>query len=123
MTIPIDTHNQEAAAALNPGAIVAGALLLGLGLAMFLDTTGVIDIRPGRLIGPLLLIALGANKLFERRAAGRVRRGGSTSGVWLIGIGVWMLAAQHDLFGLTFHNSWPLLIVLGGVIMVIRGFK
>lgn len=119
----METQNQEAAAALNPGAIAAGTLLLGLGLAMFLDTTGMIDIRPGRLIGPFILIALGANKLFERRAEGRVRRGRSTGGVWLIGVGAWMLAAQHDLFGLTFHNSWPLLIVLGGVIMVIRGFK
>ena len=33
------------------------------------------------------------------------------------------IAAQHGLFGLTFHNSWPLLIVLGGIIMMIRGFK
>jgi hypothetical protein len=58
----------------------------------------------------------------ERRARRRRRRGAS-SGIWLIGIGAWMAVAQNHLFGLDYHNSWPLFIVLSGIIMVIRGFK
>ena len=51
------------------------------------------------------------------------RRGASVGGIWLIGVGVWMLAAQMHFFGLDFHTSWPLLVVLSGIIIVIRGLK
>jgi hypothetical protein len=122
-----------------PGAVAAGVILLGLGAAMFLDTTGAMHIHLGRVIGPLVLITIGMSMtlgtggfVFERRR-GRMdrdmrrlhlrRRGGPTTGIWLIGVGAWMLASQTGLFGLAFHNSWPLLIVLGGIMMVIRGFK
>ena len=121
-----------------PGAIAAGVILLTVGAAMLLDTTGAVDIRFGRLIGPLVLIAIGVSMVLGRSAVvighresavpgdsrPRLRRrGGATSGIWLTGIGAWMLMAQSHVFGLTFHNSWPLFIVLSGIIMVIRGFK
>lgn len=121
-----------------PGAIAAGLILLTVGTAMFLDTTGAVDIRVGRMIAPLVLIAVGASMVLGRSALvighrestvtgdprPRLRRrGGATSGIWLIGIGAWMLVAQGHVFGLTYHNSWPLFIVLSGIIMVIRGFK
>lgn len=51
------------------------------------------------------------------------RRGASVGGIWLIGVGVWMLVSQMHFFGLNFHTSWPLLVVLGGIIIVIRGLK
>jgi hypothetical protein len=122
-----------------PGAVAAGIILLALGTAMLLDTTGTVDIRFGRMIGPLVLIAIGSTMVLDRRAviagyrgacvAGprrhghSRRRGGPTSGLWLIGVGAWMLVAQNHLFGLSFHNSWPLFIVLGGVVSVIRGLR
>jgi len=121
-----------------PGAVAAGVILLALGTAMLLDSTGTVDIRFGRMIAPLVLIAIGSTMVLDRSAVvagcrgARVevmgrrahrRRGGATSGLWLIGIGAWMLVAQNHLFGLSFHNSWPLFIVLGGIISVIRGLR
>lgn len=123
-----------------PGAIAAGVILLGLGAAMFLDTTGATDfhLHLGRLIGPLFLISIGTSMLLDRSALvcgvrsstvdGEMprrhrRRGGAASGVWLIGIGAWLLAVQSHVFGLTYHNSWPLFLVLSGITVVIRGFK
>lgn len=119
-----------------PGAITGGLIILVVGAAMFLDTTGAVDIHFGRLIGPLVLITIGASmtldrsafvcdsRRFRRDGETRLRRRGSpTTGVWLIGVGVWMLVSQNGLFGLHFHNSWPLLVVFGGIIMVIRGLK
>ena len=120
-----------------PAAVAAGLVLLGLGAAMFLDTTEAIHIHVGRLIGPFVLIALGASMTLgksafvfdarrlrdgERRGRHR-RRGGATSGIWLMGVGMRMLVSQTGMFGLGFHNSWPLLVILGGLIMVIRGIK
>jgi hypothetical protein len=120
-----------------PAAIAAGMIVLAVGIAMFLDTTGAVDIRVGRLIGPLVMITIGTAMLLDRsplvfgcrrRALndGRhlhIRRGGASSGIWLIGVGCWLLVAQNHVFGLNFHNSWPLFIVLSGIVTVIRGLK
>src|SRR5258705_7383772 len=87
-----------------PGAIAAGLILLTVGVAMFLDTTGAVDIRVGRLIAPLVLISIGAGMVLDRspivadyqrgplegeKRRRHRRRGGPTSGIWLIGIGAW----------------------------------
>jgi hypothetical protein len=34
-----------------------------------------------------------------------------------------MLASQTHLFGLTFGTSWPLLVILTGIMIVIRGIR
>jgi hypothetical protein len=133
----MDMQNEETRG-FKPGAVAAGLILLALGTAMLLDTTGTVDIRFGRMIAPLVLIAIGSTMVLDRSAVvagyrgacvvpmGRRlhrRRGGATSGLWLIGVGAWMLVAQNHLFGLSFHNSWPLFIVLGGIISVMRGLR
>jgi hypothetical protein len=116
-----------------PGPIAAGVILVAAGAAMYLDTTGAVDIRFGHLVAPLVLItlgtamldrgAIGCGRLADDSSLRRRRRGGATGGIWLIGVGAWMLLSQNHILGLTSHNSWPLLVVLGGIIMVTRGFK
>ena len=119
-----------------PGAVAAGIVLLALGVAMLLDATGTLSMEPGRLIAPFVLIGLGASILTRRRrccAGGaeswthqerHARRGdGSTGGLWLIGIGCWMLISQTHMFGLSFGTSWPLLLILMGALMAIRGWR
>jgi hypothetical protein len=123
------------------GAVAGGLIVLVVGAAMLLDTTGTFDIRVGRLIGPLVMITIGATMLLNaggmgscnpigaittpERAARRARRRrhGGIGGVWLIGIGSWMLVSQTHLFGLNFGNSWPLIVILAGVMIVIRGMR
>jgi Domain of unknown function (DUF5668) len=135
----MDANQQpERSSSFRPGVVAAGGILLALGVAMLLDTTGAIDIRMGRLIAPLVLISLGAAMMLDkgglvygrrvRDADGRVRtrlrtRGSQGGGLWLIGIGSWMMVSQMHLFGLNYANSWPLFIILSGVLMVIRGTR
>jgi hypothetical protein len=116
---------------------VVGAILLALGTAMLLNSTGVIDVHLGRVIGPLVLIAIGSSIVLGQNAVviGQCepavdgsrrrhrRRGGSTGGIYLIGLGVWLLISQNHFFGLTFATSWPLLIILSGFMIVIRGMR
>ena len=118
--------------AMRPGPIVGGVLLLVLGGGMLLDTTGIADIRMGRLIAPLVLISIGVSSLLsagipdgedERQGRRRRRRRDSFGGLWLVGIGAWMLASQTHMFGLTFGTSWPLLVILTGIMIVIRGIR
>jgi hypothetical protein len=120
-----------------PGVVAAGGILLAVGAAMLLDTTGAVDVRMGRLIAPLVLISLGAVMMLEKRGfvygrreraadgevRARVRTRGGPGGFWLIGIGAWMMVSQMHLFGLNYNNSWPLFIILTGVMMVIRGAR
>jgi hypothetical protein len=124
---------------LRPGAIAAGAVLLTVGVAMLLDPSGAAHVRLGQLIGPLMLVALGSSILLEKgtairvgrrdmdetgveRLRGRKRLDGS-NGLWLIGIGLWMMVSQLHLFGLDYGNSWPIFIILSGVMIMIRGVR
>jgi hypothetical protein len=121
-----------------PGAIAGGAILLALGAAMLLDTTGVTDVHTGRLVPPMILIALGVLIMVDKGAViytrpvrddrGEVRlrvrrRGGAGGGLWLMGIGAWMLVSQMHLFGLSYATSWPLFIILMGLMIMIRGTR
>ena len=129
---------KETEGGMRPGAVVGGAFLLVLGGTMFLDRSGLMDISVRHLIGPACLIVLGMLMLVgnggvvygrrEKLPDGTIqsnlkRRGGLTGGLWLTGVGCWMLVSQLHLFGLDYHTSWPLLIILSGIIMLVRGTR
>jgi hypothetical protein len=124
--------------AMRPGAIVGGAFLLVLGGTMFLERSGIVAVPVGRIIGPACLIIVGAlmlldngafvcarrEKLPDGTSRMRARRGGGlTGGLWLLGVGCWMLLSQLHLFGFTYGTSWPLLLILSGMIMLVRGTR
>ena len=117
------------------GAIVGGTFLLVLGGTMFLERSGLADISVWRVIGPACLIIMGVVVLVGSgldacdaeggnpvRARAR-RRDRMTGGLWLLGVGCWLLVSQLHVFGLEHRTSWPLLIVLAGIIMLVRGTR
>lgn len=121
---------------LRPGAILGGGILLVVGTTLLLDRTGVIAASLGQLIAPLVLITMGAMIMVEKSGIvggyrarpadglGQPRRpGGSIPGLWQMGLGVWMLLSQTHVWGLDFQNSWPLIVILGGVIMLGKGIR
>lgn len=61
---------------------------------------------------PMMLVAIGVPMLF--------RRDRLWSGLWLIAIGAWFQAVRLHLFDLTFRNSWPLLLIVGGAGIALR---
>jgi LiaI-LiaF-like transmembrane region len=120
------------------GAVVGGLIVLAAGVALLLDQTGALEIRAGHLIGPFVLIVIGAAMIFDKGGViytqpardenGDVRlrvrkRGGAAGGLWLIGIGVWLLVSQNHIWGLTFHTSWPLFVILAGIMILMRGCR
>jgi hypothetical protein len=123
---------------MRPGPIVGGAVLLVVGLTMLLDNDGLGFPSLRHAFGPLCLIVLGSLMLAENGGLvyGRRERlpdgtsrtnlrkgGGLTGGLWLVGVGCWMLVSQLHVFGLDYHTSWPLLIILSGTIMLVRGVR
>jgi hypothetical protein len=134
MATDVDREN----GVIRPGAIVGGALLLTFGGVLLLDHAGVFSVSVGQLIGPFVLITIGALMIVEKggvvcgsrertpdddRPVRARRRGDGTGGLWMMGLGIWMLISQTHLWGLDFHNSWPLVVILSGVIMLVKGIR
>ena len=89
----------------DPDSLFTGLVLVAVGVAFLSGNFGGI-------VGhwwPMIVVLVGIPKLLRRRTVWQ--------GLWIISIGVWLQLVQFHLFGLTFGNSWPLmLIVIGGVI-------
>ncbi|OGF13177.1 MAG: hypothetical protein A2W00_13965 [Candidatus Eisenbacteria bacterium RBG_16_71_46] len=94
--------------------MVWGTFLIALGALMLLERLGVLAVPPATRLWPAILIALGV----ARFAEGRVGAGLT----WMLA-GGWLLACGFGWLGLTFGNSWPLLLVALGVGIVVRALR
>jgi hypothetical protein len=94
-----------------------GLLLVGLGGTLLLDQLGMLDVYDLWHYWPLLLIVLGINKMIGYPTARDF-----TSGLWTAFIGVWLFANFEHMFGMTFRNSWPYLIIAWGITLILRPF-
>ena len=101
-----------------------GAALVALGTIFLLDRLAWIDLT--QYLGPQtrwwhflpLLIALGGFiRLISARSVRQVVKGGVR-----IVLGVWLFACLEQLWGLSFENSWPVLLVAIGLQMLVRGW-
>lgn len=94
-----------------------GLVLIGLGLAVFLDQMDLVEVRGLWHYAPLLLVVIGINKMIGYPTAKHF-----TSGLWMVFIGVWVFAVLEHIYGLTFGNSWPFVIIATGVTMILEPF-
>jgi hypothetical protein len=103
-------HDRERA---HGGRLAAGVILIAAGVVVLLFNFGVVELDVPWGWWPLVLVAIGAGRLVtagnhdERRA-----------GTWMILLGGWLLVNFLHLFGLGWRNSWPLLIIAAGGMMV-----
>jgi hypothetical protein len=93
------------------GTLIAGVILLTLGFVFLLDNFDVIYIgEPVSHFWPLIIVAIGLARILQAESSWERRRGFA----WIY-IGLWLLVSVLHMFGLTFHNSWPLLLIGFGV--------
>lgn len=92
-----------------------GLLLIGFGAAVYLDREGIFEFENMWHYWPLGLTVIGINKMIGYPTARDF-----CSGLWLACLGAWLFANFEHLWGMTFQNSWPLLIIAGGVTMVLQ---
>ncbi len=97
------------------GSMLVGLVLMGAGTALLLDRLALADVGGLARYWPVIVIAMGVAKLIDARTLR-----GRGSGLWLVGLGCWMLVSSLGLFGFGWHNSWPLLIILVGLSVVLR---
>jgi hypothetical protein len=94
-------------------ALINGLFLIGLGVLFLLDRLHIEDF--GDLIRtywPCIIILFGISHLFQRESI--------WSGAWLIVIGAWLQLISLHLFGLTYGNSWPLILIASGAGITLR---
>jgi hypothetical protein len=106
----------------NNGRIVAGLAVILAGLAMLSDRMGFRDLHLSGRYWPLILVALGVLRLSDRTRPDGSRRS-ARSGVWLLFVGAWGLVSEFGLFEFDFGNSWPLLIIGAGALIVWHAFE
>jgi hypothetical protein len=95
------------------GALGAGFVLITIGALMLVDRYSVLEFGDlVRRFWPLALILIGIPKL--------VRRATLWHGLWLIVIGTWLQLIQFRFLGMTYRNSWPLLLIAIGAGMIAR---
>lgn len=86
--------------------ILAGAALIGMNF-------GVIEDLPLWQFWPMIFVGIGLLSMTQSR-----RRHGPPDGYWLVAVGVWMQVSVLGAWGLSWHSSWPLLIIAWGVKVV-----
>lgn len=97
----------------NAGGLVTGSILIGIGILFLLDR--LMDVAFHDVIRtwwPMILVIIGVPKLARYETL--------WNGLWLVAVGCWLQIIQLDLFGATYRNSWPLLLIVLGGGMVAR---
>lgn len=97
-------------------ALINGLFLIGLGVLFLLDRLHIEDF--GDLIRtywPSVIILFGISHLMRRESI--------WSGAWLVVIGAWLQLVRLHLFGLTYSNSWPLILIASGAGITLRALS
>lgn len=92
-----------------------GLVLVAIGVALLLDRMGRIDMLDLWQYLPLLLVVVGINRMIGYPTAEEF-----LSGLWWLVIGCWVFGNLQHLFGMEFQTSWPLLIIVWGLTLMLK---
>ena len=104
------------------GLVAIGLIVVLVGLFALAERWTDWDVPFTHAWWPFILIVLGAAKLFGPDRDDRCGHRRGRGGLWLIVVGVWGLVSESRLFGLGYGQSWPLLVIAAGGMMVWRAF-
>lgn len=97
----------------NIKALVWGLFLIGIGALFMLDRLDMVDMHVGEL-WPAVFYVIGALHFVDRRPG---------SGVMFVLMGTWFFICEFEWQGLTYGNSWGLLLVAVGAGMVVKALS
>jgi len=92
------------------GSLIVGTILLVVGSLFLLNNFDFIYLGPIKHYWPLVIVAIGVTKFLTAEHPAERRRGG-----WWMMIGLWLLISTLHLYGFSFHNSWPILLIVLGI--------
>lgn len=95
----------------NMKTLVWGWFLIAVGSLFLLDRLQVVNLPNIGLLWPIVFLVIAAIHVVEGRHG---------SAVMFVLMGAWFQACTLEWHGLTYHNSWPLLLIAVGLGIVIR---
>ncbi|MEJ6004947.1 hypothetical protein WG899_05280 [Paucibacter sp. AS339] len=93
-----------------------GLFLIAIGSLFLLERQGLLALPSVQVLGTAVLALLGLGRMLFASHPGQVARGA----FWVLLAG-WLYASLEHLWGLTFHNSWPLLLIAFGLSKMVDG--
>jgi predicted membrane protein len=97
------------------GSVVAGGIIVAVGLALLLDNMGILHADHLWRYWPVILIAIGVGRVMESHRPAAVAWGGM---LCLIGGG--FLLDNLGIISFSFNMIWPLLVIAFGISMLLR---
>ena len=101
----------------NPGSdrrrLAHGLLLVGLGVLFLAVELGEVAWRDLKPYWPALVSLVGLTQLFAARHAEE-----ASQGLFGIFLGAWLYASGQGLWGLSYRNSWPVLLLALGLVKI-----
>jgi hypothetical protein len=97
------------------GSLIFGAALITGGILLGLGRFGWLSMDSPAQLWPLALIGIGVNSLWQTWGSPDMG-----SGAWLILGGLWFLVVNLGVLGLTLKTTWPVVVMLSGLIIVWR---
>jgi hypothetical protein len=119
-SVPDTTPNLRPSAASrrkHKESISMGIILVAIGSFFLLDRLDFINARDYFQYWPALIALSGVICVVSAERTSEV-----LSGLFQIAVAAWLYAVTQHLYGLTFFNSWPLIVIAAGLNMVIRYF-
>jgi hypothetical protein len=92
-----------------------GLLLIAAGVGFLLDRAGIIDLFDLSQYWPLLFVLFGVNRMI-----GYPTPRDFMSGLGSIFFGLWLYALLEGMYGLTWMNAWPYLLIFWGIQLVLE---
>jgi len=97
--------------------VLWGGMLIAFGTLALLHQMDVVRIQSIGHYWPVIPVFAGINNILEYPNPRYVFRG-----LWLIFLGAWLFASIEQIWGLTFNNSWPFLLIAWGTGLILATF-
>jgi len=90
-------------------------LLIAGGVLLLLDNFHLWDLGPVWRLWPLIIVVVGLDRLVRSRTPGQ-----RLNAYWWLFLGAWLFVSFNKVFGLTFRETWPLVLIAWGVGLILR---
>lgn len=96
--------------------LAAGLFLIGIGLLLLAERQGWLQLQHLISYWPAIIGVVGLSQMIGARNADQMSRGGL-----LVFLSAWLYVSLENLWGLSFYNSWPLVLIAVGLGKVFSG--
>ncbi len=90
-------------------------ILIAAGVLLLLDNFHIWDVGPIWRLWPLIIVAIGLDRLVRARTPAQ-----RLNATWWLILGAWLFISFNKVFGLSFRETWPMLLIAWGIGLIWR---